>query len=128
MIVTGSRVGRWIATWSVLGFAAGAFLMAGDPGHLPRWLLPPLVAGAGAAAGVLSWLMLIVVRRLIPDRHGQAATRFAHLTATAAGAASMALLAASLGIPQLLASVVGAVAGLLASVVSGSSGRSRNSH
>jgi hypothetical protein len=102
--------------------------MAGDAGHLPRWLLPPLVAGAGAAAGILSWLMLIVVRRLIPDRPGPAATPFAHLTATAAGAASMALLATSLGIPQPLASVVGAVAGLLASIVSGSSGRSRNSH
>jgi len=102
--------------------------MAGDAGHLPLWLLPPLVAGAGAVAGVLSWLMLIGVRRLIPDRPGQAATRSAHLMATAAGAASMALLAASIGIPQPLASVVGAVAGLLASFVSGSSGRSRNSH
>jgi hypothetical protein len=119
---------RWIATWSALGFAAGALLMAGDAAHLPRWLLPPLVGGAGAAAGVLSWLMLIVVRRLIPDGPGQAATWSAHLMATAAGAASMALLAAPFGVTQPLASVFGAVAGLLASFVSGSSGGSRNSH
>jgi hypothetical protein len=117
---------RWLATWSALGFGAGAVLMVGDAGHLPQWLLPPLVGGAGAAAGVLSWLMLMVVRRLIPDRPGQPATRSALLTATAAGAAAMVLLAAPLGIPQPLASVVGAVAGLLASFVSGSSGRSRN--
>jgi hypothetical protein len=100
--------------------------MAGDAGHLPRWLLPPIVAGAGAAAGILSWLMLIIVRRLVPDGPGRAGIWSAHLLATAAGAASMALLAASLGITQPLASVVGAVAGLLASFVSGS--RSRNSH
>jgi hypothetical protein len=102
--------------------------MAGDAGHLPRWLLPPLVAGAGAAAGILSWLMLIVVRRLIPDRPGRAVMWSAHLMATAAGAASMALLAAPVGITQPLASVVGAGAGLLASFVSGSSGRYRNNH
>lgn len=119
---------RWIATWAALGFAAGAVLMMGDSGHLPRWLLPPLVPGAGAAAGVLSWLMLVVVRRLIPWTAGPVATPSAHLIATAAGAASMALLAAPVGITQPLASVVGAGAGLLASFVSGSSGRSRNNH
>jgi hypothetical protein len=72
--------------------------------------------------------MLIVVRRLIPWKTGRAVLWSAHLMATAAGAASMALLAAPVGIPKPLASVVGAVAGLLASFVSGSSGRSRNSH
>jgi hypothetical protein len=72
--------------------------------------------------------MLVVVRWLIPWKPGQAVTWSAHLTATAAGAASMALLAAPFGITQPVAGVVGAVAGLLASFVSGSSGRARNSH
>lgn len=108
---------RWIMTWFVLGFGAGAVLIVGDTGHLPLWLLPPLVGVAGAAAGVLSSLMLVVVRRFIPAL-GRAATWPALLTASAAGAASMALLAAPLGIPQPLASEAGAVAGLISGFLS----------
>jgi hypothetical protein len=119
---------RWIATWSALGFVLGAVLMVGDSGHLPLWLLPPLVGGAGAAGGVLSWLMLVVAWRLIPKKSLRAVRWSAHLTATAAGAASMALLAAPLGIPQPLAIVVGAVAGLISGFVSGLGGRAGKSN
>lgn len=114
---------RWIATWLALGVGAGIVLMAGDSGHLPRWLLPPLAGGAGAAGGGLSWLMLAVARRLIPGTPGQPITHVwsAHLMATAAGVASMALLAPPIGIILPIAVVFGAVAGLVSSLVTGSS-------
>jgi hypothetical protein len=127
MTMTGLPAGfRWIATWLALGVGAGIILMAGDSAHLPRWILPPLAGGAGAAGGGLSWLMLVVARRLIPGKPGQGVTWSAHVMATAAGAASMAVLAAPIGITLPIAVAFGAVAGLLGSLVAGSAVRVGN--
>lgn len=106
------HAGRWLAAWTVLGLAAGLALATGDTGHLPAWLLPPLVAVAAAAAGGLALLGVLAVRRAVPAtaRGGWPGL----LLAAAAGGAATALLADPLGVLRTAAFGAGLLAGLIA--------------
>ncbi len=103
---------RWIGTWALLGLAAGLALMFGDTGHLPTWLLPPLVSAAGAIAGGLALVLLLVARRAIGPSTGGRRWRVVALAATAGGI-SMAALASPLGVRPAIAIVAGVAAGLI---------------
>ena len=42
----------WVLTWAVGGALAGGVLALGEPGHVPRPLIPPLLAAIGAVSGL----------------------------------------------------------------------------
>ncbi|HEX2252731.1 MAG TPA: hypothetical protein VHQ65_05655 [Thermoanaerobaculia bacterium] len=102
----------------MLGVGAGAALMTGDSGHIPHWLLPPLLGIAGAAGGLLASLLLLAAWRWIaPTKRIRLWP--ARIAATAAGAVSMSLLAGPLGILLPAAALAGAAAGMISSLLSG---------
>lgn len=99
----------WTATWSLGAALLGVALAFGEPGHIPRPLLPPLLAlvgaGAGLAAGALRWLL----RRIATGSRPAAA-------ALAAGCGLLIGLALSrfgLGTPPLPSAVAGVLLALI---------------
>jgi hypothetical protein len=105
-------VWRWVAVWSGLGLVAGIALTTGDTGDLPAWSLPPLLATAGAAAGLLSLVLFALARRAL-GAVGGGGRGPEVLIAAAAGGGAMALLAAPLGIRLPFAVAAGVAAGLI---------------
>jgi len=115
---------RWVATWFVLGLGAGVALLAGDTGHIPSWLLPPVVAIAGAAGGLLASVLFLLAERWALGSRSTRSWQW-WSAAAAAGALSMALLAAPLGIREPFALIAGAVGGLVSGWACGRGRRTR---
>lgn len=99
----------WTATWSLGAALVGVALSLGEPGHVPRPLLPLLLAVAGAAAGlaagVLSWLLRSIA--------AGSRSRAAALAAGCGLLAGLALWRFGLGTPLPASALAGVLLALL---------------
>jgi hypothetical protein len=100
----------WTATWALGAALVGVALALGEPGHVPRPLLPPLLAAVGAAAGLAAGTLSRLLRRIAPGSRAAAAA----LAALCGLLAGLALWRFGLGTPP----VASATAGVLLALVS----------
>ena len=112
---TGRPLGRtlrvWAATWAVGGALAGGVLALAEPGHVPRPLIPPLLAIVGATAGVVAGAL----DRLLSGRLGASPAGAAAVSTISGLLVGLGLWRFGLGTPPLPSAVAGAVLALIAS-------------